>query len=259
MSTTPQEYRDVRIHEIKTVAPGTHLLVLRDAFLARHARPGHFLNVRVSSGTAPLLRRPFTIYRVEDEFIELLILTVGIGTECLTQKKAGDIVNIVGPLGNTFTFDQPCSHAFLVAGGVGIAPMPFLTAYLRARGTEIRTFVGARSRNMLITGHLENVRCATDDGSEGLHGTVVDLLTDEHGRNRYASPYIFACGPTPMLRAVQEFCARTGIPGEASLEGEMACGIGICQGCPVEAVDGDKKYKLVCHDGTVFNFRHIRL
>ncbi len=253
-----KKYRDVRIHSVRHINHNNYIITLQDNFIAQHARPGQFLNIRVWESTVPLLRRPFSIYRVEDEFIEILFQIVGVGSDCLAKKRAGDVINVAGPLGNSFS-QQRSSPALLVAGGVGIAPMPFLTNHLKRQGREIVTFVGARSKEYLVTNYLENLFIATDDGSAGLHGNVVDLLKEVLPKEKYSSPYIYACGPTGMLRAVQQFASEFNIPGEASLEGEMACGIGLCQGCPVETADGDKKYKLVCHDGTVFNFTSIRI
>ena len=105
--------------------------------------------------------------------------------------------------------------------------------------------------------HLVNTLVATDDGSKGCHGTVVDLARSALASGRYPRPRMFACGPTAMLRAVRALALELDIPCEASLEGPMGCGCGICQGCPVELVDADRKYGLMCKDGPVFDVRKI--
>jgi dihydroorotate dehydrogenase electron transfer subunit len=137
--------------------------------------------------------------------------------------------------------------------------MPFLTQYLGREGKKIRTFLGVRSKENLYTNHLQNILIATDDGSQGFHGTVIDLLRKEMKSQPTENIQIFACGPTPMLRALSVFTHETGIPCEASLEGEMGCGIGLCQGCPVEMAGDEKRYQLVCNEGTVFPLTSIRL
>jgi dihydroorotate dehydrogenase electron transfer subunit len=147
----------------------------------------------------------------------------------------------------------------IVAGGVGVAPFPFLTDRLRLRKKAIITFVGARSSGLLAVEGLENVRAATDDGTEGFRGNVVELLASAIGSGGVAGPKIFGCGPTPMLKALQALALGSGIPCELSLEGDMACGVGICQGCPVRRTEGAKKYALTCTEGPAFAASEITL
>ena len=118
------------------------------------------------------------------------------------------------------------------------------------------TYLGARTRNQIVADHLRNVSLATDDGSEGFRGTVVDLLSRELGARTFVRPKIFGCGPNTMLRNLSELALSLGIPCEVSLECAMACGFGICQGCPVEgAGHNGKRYHLVCKEGPVFDAR----
>ncbi len=249
----------ITITSLVSVAKDAFILSFDSASIASTARPGQFVNIKVDNSTSPLLRRPFSISRVDGERIEILFQKIGLATNVMACKRPGETLDILGSLGNAFHYDILDDTAILVAGGVGIAPMPFLTQYLGKSGKKIRTFLGARSKEYLVTAHLQNLVIATDDGSQGYHGTVIELLQKELKNAVKKGVQIFACGPTPMLRALSKFVQETGIPCEASLEGEMGCGIGLCQGCPVEMVNDEKKYRLVCHDGTVFPITSIRL
>jgi dihydroorotate dehydrogenase electron transfer subunit len=120
-------------------------------------------------------------------------------------------------------------------------------------------FAGARTASHLYVGPLEDAHVATDDGTKGYHGTVVALLQQALSRRPISRPKIFGCGPNRMLKALSEAALVLGIPCELSLEGDMACGIGICQGCPVETVGRDRKYALVCADGPTFDCREVIL
>ena len=228
--------------------------------LAASIRAGHFLNIKVADGYDPLLRRPFSAYRTDDGNVEVIFNVVGKGTTLLSKKAAGDILDVLGPLGVPYSLDDPSfTTGLLVGGGLGVAPLPIATAGLRAAGKRVMTFLGGRTARQVVQEHLEHPLIATDDGSLGFKGTVVDLLRAELAKREVPAPKIFACGPTPMLRAVAEFARSRGIPCEVSLEGPMACGIGICQGCPVELMGPEKRYALMCKDGPVFDIEKIRI
>ncbi len=241
------------IEAVAEIAPNIHVLTLRAPGLARAVRPGQFLNIRTRDQVLPLLRRPFSVYQIDGDRLQLIFNVVGLGTKILASGASGEPLDIIGPLGNAFGVAGDYDEAILVAGGLGIAPMPVLTAALKKAGKPVRTFLGARNGSQIVPRHLDNVSVATDDGSAGHRGTVVDLLRKEIGAGLKRRAKIFACGPTPMLRALSALAADCSIPCELSLESPMACGIGICQGCPVELRNGQKKYALVCRDGTVFN------
>jgi dihydroorotate dehydrogenase electron transfer subunit len=226
--------------------------------IAAAIRPGQFLNIKVEESISPLLRRPFSVYRREGDRVEVLFKVVGKGTALLSRKRPGDLLDVLGPLGAPFNLDEGnYSTAVLVAGGLGVAPMPLLTDFLRLKGKKVATFLGAKSSSELIDAHLENLSCATEDGSRSFTGHVVDLLKMTMAKKEIERPKIFGCGPTPMLRALAAFALERQIPAEVSLEGPMACGIGICQGCPVERSGAQKGYSLMCKDGPVFNVRDI--
>lgn len=225
--------------------------------IAREARPGQFCNVRVSGLTAPLLRRPFGICECDGEHISFLISVLGEGTKLLVHKEKGETVDVLGPLGNGFNTEGDFDTAVLVAGGIGAAPFPFLISRLPA-DKKILSFTGGRSEEHVITYGMENLFIATDDGSNGIKGSVIDLLKKNIRLLESGKIKLFGCGPTPMLRALKEFAIEHDFQCEVSTETSMACGFGICQGCPIEALDKEGYY-LVCKDGPVFDVRRVKI
>ncbi len=249
--------RAMRVTSIRPVADETYALRFHAPDLAAALKPGQFLNILVSDLNDPLLRRPYSISNIVEEECEILFSVVGKGTGILAAKRAGETIGVLGPLGNTFGYTKDFETALIVAGGIGVAPFPLLTAQLRAEGRAVQTFLGARSASRVVRDGLDNLHVATDDGSEGFHGTVIGCLAQWLETHEAPAPRIFACGPNAMLRATQDFASTYGIPCELSLESEMACGVGICQGCPIERVEGERKYALVCTDGPCFDSRDI--
>ena len=247
------------VRSVQAVARNIFVLTLHAPDLAAAVKPGQFVNIRINDTLEPLLRRPFSVHRTTHDSIEILFNIVGKGTALLADKREGDLLDLLGPLGVPFTLDDDrFDTALLVAGGLGIAPMPLTTEALLHRGKAVRTLVGARDAASLVTRHLHDVVTATDDGSSGFHGNVVELLTREAGQARGARYKIFACGPHAMLKATALAAERLGIPCEVSMEGPMGCGIGICQGCPVELRDASRRYALMCKDGPTFDAQAIR-
>ena len=247
-----------RIQSVKEIAPNIFELSFISQTISEQVIPGQFINVRVEDALLPLLRRPFSLFSVHAPLVSIIFNAIGIGTKLLSQKKPGEILDIIGPLGNgVFPLDDGGSAtALLVAGGLGVATFPFLTSRL-LRTENIFTFIGARTASQVIRKGLKNVHVATDDGSEGLHGTVVDLVKAFIAEQAVDAPRIYSCGPMPMMRALAHFAKEKNIPCYVALECEMACGIGLCQGCPVETAGSDKKYNLVCKDGPVFDSRKV--
>lgn len=249
-----------RVEGVRTAGEGIHVLSFTSASVSRSIRAGQFLNLRVEEGCEPLLRRPFSAYRIEKTSIEIVFHVVGRGTAALRRKRQGDVLDVLGPLGKPFNTDDAGYDAgLLIGGGLGVAPLPLLTSALKKIGKPVLTFLGARAASRLVTDYLENVHTATDDGSEGFHGNAVDLASDFLRKNPVRRPKIFACGPMPMLKAVASFARGSDIPCEVSLEGPMGCGIGICQGCPVELAGPGTSYALMCKDGPVFDIRTIKI
>ena len=247
------------VTSVEALGAEIYVVRLHSPRVAASVLPGQFVNIRVNDSFEPLLRRPFSVYRVDHEEIELIFNVIGKGTSILSTKRPGDTLDVIGPLGRPYVIDDDYETALLVAGGLGVAPLPVVTEALRKMKRRIVTFLGGRTRDHIVARHLENVYHATDDGSEGFHGTVVDLLRENLKRDGNGKSKIFACGPNRMLESLSQLAHEFGILCEASLESAMACGIGICQGCPVERVGMGKKYSLICKEGPVFDTRTIRV
>jgi dihydroorotate dehydrogenase electron transfer subunit len=242
------------------VAHNTYTLGFQSPRIASSSMPGQFVNILTDKpGNNPLLRRPFSVARMDDQIIEILFHVVGSGTQLLAKKQKGDWVDVIGPLGQSFHLNADFEKAILVGGGIGVAPFPFLTSQLQNMGKDIETYLGFRNEKQIYSDYLANVHIATDDGSKGFHGNVVQLLESNLNGMSSVKMKIFACGPTVMMKSLSEFAKRRNMCCELSLEGQMACGIGICQGCPVERVDSEKHYALVCKDGPTFLSTDIRL
>lgn len=223
--------------------------------IAANAYPGQFCNIKVTESIFPLLRRPFSICDVSGNEVFFMFNVFGEGTKMLSCKSLGDKLNILGPLGNGFDCHGDYETAVMVGGGLGAAPFPYLTRALKNR-KEILTFIGGRTKTDVITYGMDNIKISTDDGSLGFHGNVVQSLTANLSLLKKNKIKVFACGPNAMLRALKTFCIDNKFECELSTESAMACGFGICQGCPVQAADKDGYY-LVCKDGPVFDARKI--
>lgn len=252
-----QEYAVVR--SLTSITSEIKRLTVHAPSIAAGTEPGQFLNICVDS-FFPLLRRPFSVCDVDGEDVSIIFNVIGKGTSALAQKEPGNTIDILGPCGNSFMpfAEGEYDTALIVAGGIGVAPFPFFTKRL-AGAKRIETFLGARGRNFVIHEGLENVHVATDDGSEGFHGTVLDLLKQYLGAHDVGRARLFMCGPSRMMRAVAAYALEAQIEAYASVECEMACGIGLCQGCAIEATGGEQKYYLVCKDGTIFDTRTVKI
>ncbi|MBR9978503.1 MAG: dihydroorotate dehydrogenase electron transfer subunit [Bacteroidetes bacterium] len=248
---------DFEITANELIAEETYVLRFRSPELAQQLLPGQFLNILTSTHIDPLLRRPYSISDIDGDECEIMFSLLGKGTHALARKRPGDTIGVLGPLGNTFGYEASFGTAIIVAGGIGVAPFPYLSRVFREHEIPHITFLGTRSAARAVTRGLSNVHLATDDGSAGFHGNVIAALTDYLDTHTIDNPRIFACGPNAMLMATQQFAHEQGIPCELSLESEMACGIGICQGCPIEHRQRERKYALVCTEGPCFDSQDI--
>jgi dihydroorotate dehydrogenase electron transfer subunit len=248
------------VQTVEKVADNIFVLTFRSPEISPLIRAGQFVNIKVDARNEPLLRRPFSVYRTEGDKVQIIFNVVGKGSRVLHRKQAGDLLDVLGPLGVPFSLaGDDFDTAILVGGGLGVAPLPLATDALTRYSKKILTFIGAKTAAQLVETHLANVHVATDDGTRGFHGTVVDLIRAERGTFSGRQVKLFVCGPTNMLRAVAEFALQHDLSCEVSLEGPMACGFGICQGCPVELRESDKKYALMCKDGPTFDVRKIKI
>lgn len=245
---------------------GTNVSVAGDAFLLEltsqdklpECVPGQFVEVLVSDSPRTFLRRPISIHDIDrkNNTLYLLIRKVGPGTEKLSTLKQGDTVNVLMPLGNGFDYRSlPTAHPLLIGGGVGIAPLLLLGRQMAADGISPTFLFGGRSRDNLLRmdvfGQIGQVYATTEDNSFGQKGFVTNhtILTQER------FDQIFACGPTPMMKAVARYAASNGIPCQVSLEHRMACGIGACLCCVEDTKDGNL---CVCKEGPVFNIERLK-
>lgn len=224
--------------------------------ISRIIKPGQFLNIRVSESIYPLLRRPFSVCDAENDHIYLMFNIFGEGTRILSRKQKGDLIDILGPLGNGFNLNDDFDTAVIVAGGLGAAPFPYFTRSLDNK-KKIYTFIGGRTHQDIIKYGMKNIQISTDDGSEGFKGTIVQLLENKFRSIVGKKLKIFGCGPNQMLSALKSFCVKNNIECEVSAECAMACGFGICQGCPIESAVHPETYSLVCKDGPIFNVKDI--
>jgi dihydroorotate dehydrogenase electron transfer subunit len=233
-------------------------------FLLRIRRPpgmpepsaGQFIHLAVPGGGRFFLRRPFSVFDCDERVIDLLVVEVGAGTRALRKLGIGDEVEFYGPLGNCFPA-TPGRKVAAIGGGVGLAPLYFY-AFRKLGGCDpsFRLFYGGRSREDLFLDHIpmesDGVLLATDDGSYGFRGNVVQLAAEEIARN--PADVLFSCGPTPMLRAASKLAGDLRIAHYTSLENRMGCGLGACRACVVPTrLDGSSPYRTVCHDGPVFD------
>lgn len=235
---------------------GNYLTLRLDApKIAAGALPGQFVNIRVSDGFDPLLRRPFGIYDIDGNTLSVMALLRGKGTRALAGKQPGGTLSVLGPLGNPFPAPHPGKPPVLIAGGVGAAPFLYF-----ARGlSKPKMILGARDRSLLPPLQYFREVCdlivATDDGSEGVRGTVIDALR----KFDLSAHTFYACGPKGMFAALTDVFSAQAIPPLAyySLETYMGCGFGACKGCSVPAPDGS--LKLCCKDGPTFRWDEVML
>jgi len=243
-----------------------NVLALAAPEIGRIAKPGQFVMLKTAEGLDPLLRRPFSIFEIlrSDDGtvagISLLNKRVGAGTSLMFDAEPGAHMHVLGPLGQPFVPVDPPSEAWMVAGGVGLAPFATLAEALVERGTPITLFYGARSASDLYYESWferlgARLALTTEDGSRGERGRVTLPLDRALAARPSGSPVtIYACGPTPMMRAVAELGARASRPVFVSLEPVMGCGMGGCYSCVVPVRHGaGSHFVRSCLEGPVFD------
>jgi dihydroorotate dehydrogenase electron transfer subunit len=241
------------------IAEGIFSMTLAEPEIAAACVPGQFVMISVSDGVEPFLRRPFSVAGMDrgKGTFTLIYQAVGKGSKRLAGWGAGQETDILGPLGNGFSRKDGMGKAVLAGGGMGIAPLLPLAKELRAGGVDVSVFAGARSMDLLFGLHRFNaygckVQVATEDGSGGVRGFVT-LPLEEHLK-KHAPTMLYACGPTPFLKAVAALCGSFHWEAQLSLEERMGCGFGACRGCSIQtwSASGDIVRKRVCVDGPVF-------
>lgn len=221
------------------------------------AKPGQFIEIRVTDGLDPFLRRPISIYNMDKEkgILEIIFRVQGKGTEILSRIKEGENIDIVGPLGyGVFKFEGYKNIAIL-GGGIGVFPLYELAKQAK-KEAKINTYLGFRNKEAVLLEEEFNkvsnkLVITTDDGSYKIHGFAINELK----KDIESIDCIFACGPLPLLKAVQNLAKEKNIPCQISLEEKMGCGLGVCLGCAVEVVAGG--YEHVCKQGPVFDSNKV--
>lgn len=249
--------QDVLVKSNNRIADNTYLIETELPDLKTRLKPGQFFNLQVTNNSYPLLRRPFSISDIRESSLYFMYKKIGEGTKIMSEKTKGDTLNLLGPLGNSFVIEDNCDHAIFIGGGIGIAPFPFLIKDIK-KHQEYSVLFGVRNKKEVHNYGLENIFYSSDDGSIGVKGNVLDILKNKLVELKDKKVQIFACGPNPMFRALKEFISGKNIDCFVSMESVMACGFGICQGCPIEHKD-DEKYHLICKDGPIFNINDIMI
>ena len=248
----------------KKVGDEYFLLTIVAPDVADQAMPGQFVHVLPRKDANFILRRPFSIYKVNRRgewaaTIEIIFDIRGGGTAALAAMRPHDSLDLIGPIGRSFAIPKTRHSCLLVGGGIGAVPLIFLAEKLKAAGKRVDTLWGA-SRASRLLNPIDAKRAgtisafATDDGSEGHHGPVTDLLPEMV--ERCGTEVIYACGPHGMMAAVSNMALKHRIPVQVAMEAYMACGIGICMTCvqPVWNNQGDQIVHVrTCVDGPVFN------
>lgn len=246
-----QKKVNVTIHSQEKLSDGIFSMWLNAPEMAASSVPGQFIAV-YTNDRSKLLPRPISICEVDKKEGRLRIVyrIAGAGTQEFSEMSAGQTLDILGPLGNGFPLKE--KKAFLIGGGIGIPPMLELAKNLNCEKTAV---LGYRDSQLFLKDEIAayaDVVVATEDGSVGTTGNVIDAIRE----NGLKADVIYACGPTPMLKALKAYAAENGIECWLSLEEKMACGIGACLGCVCHSKDVDDhsnvRNKRVCKDGPVF-------
>jgi dihydroorotate dehydrogenase electron transfer subunit len=253
----PKRIESLQVIENKHLTHDIFILELFSATPLPEMKPGQFVQVKVEGSPETFLRRPLSVHDVnyEKKTIKLLVQIAGKGTGKLSELKPGESLNIIYPLGNSFTVPQKAQKILLAGGGCGVAPLLFLGKYLKNQGFIPDILLGFRNSERIIEDNeyaeIGKVYLTTEDGSLGEKGYITDhpvLSTQKYD-------IIYCCGPDPMMRAIAKYCKKNNTDCEVSLEKLMGCGIGACLCCIVETVKGNL---CTCTDGPVFNINTLK-
>ncbi len=247
------------------IIEGVYKFGVKAESIVNSARPGNFIEIRVTDQTEPFLRRPISIHNLDKEngILEFIFQIKGKGTEILSRKQVGDKIDIIGPLGyGTFKLENYRKIA-IIGGGIGIFPLYELLKQAKESNVETGAYLSFRNKDLVMLedefGKLtNNLNISTDDGSYKNKGFAIEFLKQDMEKENYEC--IYACGPTPMLRAVKNYAVENNINCQVSLEEKMACGLGVCLGCAVKTSASSKdapEYFHVCKAGPVFNARDV--
>ncbi len=249
--------RDLKVLENIKLSNDFYLMTLETGMPGLEIHPGQFIQIRIDGSSSTFLRRPFSVhdYDTVTGNMKLLIHVVGAGTKKLTEYKSGTSLNVVFPLGNSFSIPQEGARVLLMGGGCGIAPLLYLGRVIRKNGIIPQFLLGFKSSGMIM--RLEEYRdigdiwLTTEDGSAGERG----LITDHPKLAASSFDMIYCCGPDAMMKAAGRLATSMGSECEVSLENLMACGFGVCLCCVTETTRGNL---CTCIDGPVFNTKELK-
>ncbi len=248
---------DLTVTENRRLAESFFVIKVLSPEVLPEIEPGQFVQALVTESPATFLRRPLSVHDVnrQENTISLLVQIAGPGTERLSRLTPGDKLNLVYPLGNSFTLPSEGEKVLLTGGGCGMAPLLYLGRRISESGVEPHFALGFRNSSRILPydefSELGPVYLSTEDGSKGARGFVTDIpafMDKEWDR-------VYCCGPEPMMKAVAEVCRKREIFCEVSLENLMACGLGICLCCVVPTTSGNL---CSCTDGPVFNINDLK-
>ena len=248
----------------KQIGTGIYDLTIQTKEIAAAAKAGQFVSV-YSNDASKLLPRPISLCGIDRKAgtLRLVYRVTGehTGTEEFSRLQAGDTMKIMGPLGNGFTVEKG-KKAFLIGGGIGVPPMLQLAKEMKDAGENFQIVMGYRDAGTFLLNEFKEQGesfVATEDGSVGTKGNVLDAIRENH----LDADVIYACGPTPMLRALKAYAEEQNMTCYVSMEERMACGIGACLACVCNSTDKDAhsnvKNKRICKEGPVFNAKEVEL
>ena len=231
---------------------------------AQYKGAGQFINILANRDWSHPLRRPMSIAAVKGSTVTIIYRVFGAVTKILATKIKQDIIDVLGPLGNTFSGWESADPPVLVGGGVGLAPILNLYHECLAKSVKPVLIIGAKTAAEHFLKHDpgNQVFLTTDDGTLGNPGTVIPTMNEI--ADSLTAPVIYTCGPVPMMKAVQEFANRKGIPAQLAVESYMGCGIGLCQGCVIKRKKSTRnrhsyqeQYSLVCKEGPIYSANEV--
>lgn len=240
--------------EIRPVTQRDTLYTFECPLIARAARPGQFVEIRLTDDYEPFLRRPISIFDTDGaRTFSLLVRTVGRGTAAMTGWRTGTGVDVLGPLGNGFSWEPEDRDCVLMAGGIGLAPLAFLARQLLDEGKQVRLLFSPKRDADLLQAlpFRERVGIVFSENRNALPAVLTAIL-------RHGADAVFSCGPEGFLKTVAAYAAKYHTPCQISVERRMACGIGLCLGCAIAVrTEQGVTYRKVCRDGPVFRAEEV--
>ncbi len=249
-----------RVVKTEQLTENIYKLTIESEYVCAIATAGQFVNVLCSEGSQAILRRPISICAVDRSRgrYDIVFQRKGTGTELLAQKRSGDLLDIMGPLGKGFDLNKSYKNIAVAGGGIGIFPLLFLLADSNAAVKNV--YLGFRNKKLVVLekefgSYASTLQIATDDGSYGYNGFVTELLKKDMEKQNY--DMIYTCGPMPMLKKISKVAETFGTSCQVSMEQRMGCGFGACLVCAcktkTKTTDDGWQYSHVCKDGPVFN------